>query len=59
MSYSDYVKKRRSGIYIGPTKGRAVPTRGNRGCLCKDRDVYSEECCNGYMINQGIGKTEK
>ena len=58
MGFSDYIKKRRQGIYLGPTLGRATDRVSGRGCLCKDRDVYSVECCRGYLINQSIGSTE-
>ena len=32
------------------------PKGGKRGCLCKD-NTYSSECCNGELIEQGIGST--
>lgn len=32
------------------------PKGGKRGCLCKD-NTYSKECCNGELIEQGIGAT--
>ena len=32
-----------------------VPTNGKEACLCKDGETYSKECCNGELINQGIG----
>ena len=47
------------GIYIGPTKGLSSPKNSRRGCLCKDSKTYSRECCDGYLINQGIGQTER
>lgn len=47
-----------SGVYFGPTRGKAVPKNKRRGCLCKDMDIYSVECCKGALINQGIGQTE-
>ncbi len=34
---------------------RTSPKGGRRGCLCRDRDAYSIECCNGDIIAQGIG----
>lgn len=37
------------------TVGYAVPRGNRRACLCKDKDTYSRECCEGYLINQGIG----
>jgi len=30
------------------------PKGGKRGCLCKD-NTYSSECCQGELIEQGIG----
>lgn len=47
-----------SGVYIGDTRGRAVPRNGRRGCLCPDEDRYSRECCKGALIGQGIGQTQ-
>ena len=37
------------------TPSRTSPKGGRRGCLCRDRDTYSIECCNGDIIAQGIG----
>lgn len=48
----------RTGIYIGPTRGKSSPKNSRRGCLCTDGRTYSTECCEGYLINQGIGKIE-
>ena len=39
------------------TPSRTSPKGGRRGCLCRDRDAYSIECCNGDIIGQGIGVT--
>lgn len=47
-----------SGVYIGDTRGRAVPRNNRRGCLCPDEDRYSRECCKGALIGQGIGQTQ-
>ena len=44
-----------SGIYLGPTKGLSSPKNDRRGCLCLDEDRYGRDCCEGYLINQGIG----
>ncbi len=41
------------------TPSRTSPKNGRRGCLCRDRDAYSIECCNGDIIAQGIGSTSK
>jgi len=35
----------------------ASPRGGNRGCLCKD-NTYSRKCCDGALIQQGIGQTQ-
>jgi hypothetical protein len=36
--------------------GKAVPRGGSlQACLCKDELTYSRRCCEGYLINQGIG----
>tara|TARA_B110000090_G_C13391746_1_gene449683 strand:+ start:23 stop:178 length:156 start_codon:yes stop_codon:yes gene_type:complete len=37
------------------TPSRTSPTGGRRGCLCRDKDTYSVKCCNGDIMNQGIG----
>jgi hypothetical protein len=39
------------------TPSKTSPRSGRRGCLCRDRDAYSIECCNGDIIAQGIGST--
>jgi len=44
-----------SGVYIGPTLGKSSPKNSRRACLCKDANTYSRKCCEGYLINQGIG----
>jgi hypothetical protein len=38
------------------TKSKTSPKGGKRGCLCDD-NTYKQECCNGDLQNQGIGKT--
>jgi hypothetical protein len=59
MSYSRSLRKRReTGIYIGPTIGKSSPKNSRRACLCLHSDTYSTECCDGYLMNQGIGQTE-
>jgi hypothetical protein len=47
-----------SGIYIGPTRGRAIPHNKLRACLCEDRSTYRKDCCNGALIGQSIGVTQ-
>ncbi len=32
------------------------PKGGKRGCLCKD-GTYDSKCCEGELIQQGIGAT--
>jgi hypothetical protein len=54
-----YRPDKRQGIYIGETRGRAIPrVHGKRGCLCADSNTYSKECCKGALIGQGIGQTQ-
>lgn len=36
-------------------KKTTSPKGGKRACLCED-GTYSNECCNGELINQGIGQ---
>jgi hypothetical protein len=36
--------------------GKSVPRGGSlEACLCKNELTYSRKCCEGYLINQGIG----
>ena len=56
MSYSR--RNSRKGIYVGPTQGLSSPKNSRRGCLCQDGNTYSTDCCEGDLINQGIGKIE-
>lgn len=59
MSYSRKLQKQqRTGIYIGPTLGLSSPKNSRRACLCKDGRRYDTDCCEGYLINQGIGSIE-
>ncbi len=51
-------QRKNSGIYFGATRGRATGQNKRRGCLCKDADIYSTECCEGALINQTIGSTQ-
>ena len=34
---------------------RTSPKSDRRGCLCKNKNIYSRECCKGGITNQGIG----
>ena len=34
---------------------RSSPRGASRGCLCRDTDTYSRECCTGDITAQGIG----
>ena len=43
--------RRRSSRY---TVGRNVPRGNRKACLCPD-NTYSRKCCNGYLLNHGIG----
>lgn len=47
-----------SGVYFGPTRGKATGKTKRRGCLCVDTDIYTVECCEGALQNQTIGKTQ-
>jgi hypothetical protein len=47
-----------SGVYFGPTRGKATGRNKRRGCLCVDSDIYSTECCEGALVNQTIGATQ-
>lgn len=48
-----------SGIWLGPTVGRSSPKNNRRACLCVDSNTYSRRCCDGYLINQGIGNIQQ
>lgn len=37
------------------TQGRNVPRNSRRACLCANGNTYNVNCCNGNLINQGIG----
>lgn len=47
-----------SGVFFGPTRGKATGRNKRRGCLCVDTDTYSMDCCDGALINQTIGQTQ-
>ena len=48
-------RENQSGIYIGPTRGLSSPKNSRRSCLCLDSDTYDVSCCNGALMEQGIG----
>lgn len=48
----------KGGIYIGPTKGLSSPKNNRQGCLCLDKNTYSRKCCEGFLLQQGIGSTQ-
>ena len=47
-----------SGLYFGPTRGLSSPKNSRRGCLCVNEDIYHVKCCNGALIEQGIGNIQ-
>ena len=47
-----------SGIYIGPTRGLSSPKNNRRSCLCLHSNTYSRKCCEGALLQQGIGVIE-
>ena len=51
-------RQNNSGIFLGPTKGLSSPKNNRRACLCMNENTYDRRCCQGYLIQQGIGKTE-
>lgn len=51
-------RENNSGIYIGPTQGLSSPKNSRRACLCINTNTYSVKCCNGALLEQGIGQIE-
>lgn len=51
-------RENNSGIYIGPTQGLSSPKNNRRGCLCMNSNTYDRRCCNGALMEQGIGVIE-
>ena len=51
-------RENNSGIYIGPTRGLSSPKNSRRACLCLHSDTYDVNCCNGALMEQGIGQIE-
>ena len=52
-------RENNSGYYIGPTRGLSSPKNSRRACLCLNEDTYDVKCCNGALMNQGIGNIDK
>ena len=50
--------KQTSGVYLGPTRGKSSPKNNRRACLCANSNTYSRKCCDGALIEQGIGQTQ-
>jgi hypothetical protein len=51
-------QRKNTGIWLGPTVGKSSPKNSRRACLCLDGKRYSRKCCDGFLINQGIGQTQ-
>jgi hypothetical protein len=51
-------QRKNSGLYFGPTRGRATGHNKRRACLCVESDTYSMDCCDGALIGQTIGPTQ-
>jgi hypothetical protein len=51
-------RENNSGIYIGPTRGLSSPKNSRRACLCLDSNTYDVKCCNGALMQQGIGQIQ-
>ncbi len=48
-------RENNSGYYIGPTRGLSSPKNSRRACLCLNEDTYDVRCCQGALMQQGIG----
>jgi hypothetical protein len=51
-------RKNMSGIYIGPTRGLSSPKNSRQGCLCLNSNTYDVKCCQGALMQQGIGNIQ-
>jgi hypothetical protein len=51
-------RENNSGVYIGPTQGLSSPKNSRMACLCINTNTYSRKCCNGALLEQGIGQTQ-
>jgi hypothetical protein len=47
-----------SGIYLGPTRGLSSPKNNRRSCLCLHSNTYSRKCCDGALLQQGVGSVQ-
>lgn len=41
------------------TPSLTSPKNGRRACLCKGKNTYSRECCDGSLWAQGIGSINR
>ncbi len=48
-------RENNSGLYFGPTRGLSSPKNSRRACLCLNEDTYHVRCCNGALMEQGVG----
>jgi hypothetical protein len=48
-------RENNSGLYFGPTRGLSSPKNSRRACLCLNEDTYHVKCCNGALMEQGVG----
>lgn len=48
-------RENNSGYFIGPTRGLSSPKNSRRACLCLNEDTYDVRCCQGALMQQGIG----
>ena len=51
-------RQNNTGIYIGPTRGLSSPKNSRRACLCLDSNTYDVRCCQGALMQQGIGNIQ-
>ena len=51
-------RENNSGVYFGPTLGLSSPKNSRRACLCLDSNTYDVKCCNGALMQQGIGQIQ-
>jgi len=51
-------RENNSGVYLGPTRGLSSPKNSRRACLCLDSNTYDVRCCQGALMQQGIGNIQ-